>query len=224
MAFDLQFLGAAGTVTGSRYLLKYNDQKILVDCGMFQGIKALRLKNWEKFSVNPAEINSIILTHAHLDHSGYIPRIIKEGFKGKIYCTPATKDLCAILLPDAGHLMEEEAEFLNRHKATKHSPALPLFTVKDAQDALLYFETVPYQEKKSLGSDINFEFHYVGHILGAASAIVEVAHKKIHEIWKNHSNYYMIESTNNFIGKVHEAAKKIQLFVPDCCKEHLEGI
>lgn len=179
MTFDIQFLGAAGTVTGSKYLLTHNDQKILIDCGLFQGIKTLRLKNWEKFSINPAEINSIILTHAHIDHSGYIPRLIKEGFKGKIYCTPATKELCSILLPDAGHLMEEEADFLNRHKATKHAPALPLFTVKDAKESLKYFETVPYQENKILGSDISFVFNYVGHILGAASAIIEVANKKV---------------------------------------------
>lgn len=179
MAFEIQFLGAAGTVTGSKYLLTHNGRKILIDCGLFQGPKTLRLKNWDKFPVNPAEINSIILTHAHIDHSGYIPRLIKEGFHGKIYCTSATKELCNILFPDSGHLMEEEAEYLNRHKKTKHSPALPLFTIKDGEEALKYFEVVPYKENKSLGSGISFEFHYVGHILGAASAIIEVSDKKI---------------------------------------------
>lgn len=179
MTLQLQFLGAAGTVTGSKYLLTHKGRKILVDCGLFQGAKTLRLKNWGKFPMNPAEIDSIILTHAHIDHSGFIPRLIKEGFHGKIYCTPATKELCNILLPDSGYLMEEEAEYLNRHKKTKHSPALPLFTVRDAEEALEYFEVVPYGEKKLLDSDISFEFRYVGHILGAASAILDVAGKKI---------------------------------------------
>ncbi len=179
MTFQLQFLGAAGTVTGSKYLLTHNGRKILIDCGLFQGAKALRLKNWEEFGVSPSEIESIILTHAHIDHSGYIPRLVKEGFQGKIYCTPATKELCQILLPDSGHLMEEEAEYLNRHKKTKHSPALPLFTVEEANAALSYFEAVPFHEKKSLGSDTSFEFNYAGHILGAASAIIDVAGKKI---------------------------------------------
>ena len=179
MAFEIQFLGAAGTVTGSKYLLTHNGQKILIDCGLFQGSKKLRLKNWEKFPVNPAEIDSIILTHAHIDHSGYIPRLVKEGFRGKIYCTSATKEMCTILFPDSGYLMEEEAEFLNRHGKTKHNPALPLFTVKDAEEALKYFEIVPYKEMKSIGLNISFEFRYVGHILGAASAIIEVSGKKI---------------------------------------------
>lgn len=179
MAFELQFLGAAETVTGSKYLLKHNGKQILVDCGLFQGVKSLRLKNWDKFPVNPAEIDALILTHAHIDHSGYIPRLIKEGFKGKIYATPATKELCGILLPDSGHIMEEEAEYLNRHKRTKHTPALPLFTIEDAERALQYFEVVPYKEKKSLGADISFQFQYVGHILGAASAIIEIASRKI---------------------------------------------
>lgn len=179
MAFQIQFLGAAGTVTGSKYLLTHNGRKILVDCGLFQGAKALRLKNWEEFGVSPSEIESIILTHAHIDHSGYIPRLVKQGFRGRIYCTPATEELCRILLPDSGYLMEEEAEYLNSHKKTKHSPALPLFTVEEANAALNYFEVVPFHEKISLGSDTSFEFNYAGHILGAASAIVDVVGKKI---------------------------------------------
>lgn len=179
MAFQLQFLGAAGTVTGSKYLLTHNGRKILIDCGLFQGAKTLRLKNWEEFGVSPSEIESVILTHAHIDHSGYIPRLVKEGFRGKIYCTPATEELCQILLPDSGHLMEEEAEYLNRHKKTKHSPALPLFTVAEANAALDYFEVVPFHEKKTLDSGISFEFNYAGHILGAASAIIDVAGRKI---------------------------------------------
>ncbi len=176
---ELQFLGAAGTVTGSKYLLTNKGQRILIDCGLFQGLKQLRLRNWDKFPVNPAEISSIILTHAHIDHSGYIPRLVKEGFKGKIYCTPATKDLCRILLADSGHLMEEVTEYLNRKKKTKHEPALPLFTVRDAEDSMQYFETIPFKEKKSLGTNFNFEFHYAGHILGAASIIIEADGRKI---------------------------------------------
>lgn len=179
MAFDLQFLGAAGTVTGSKYLLTFNGKKILIDCGLFQGLKTLRLKNWEKFPVTPNEIDAVILTHAHIDHSGYIPRLIKEGFKGKIYSTAATKELCAILLPDSGHLMEEEAEYLNRHKKTKHSPALPLFTVEDAEKSLQYFEPIPYKEKRNLSNDFSFYFQYVGHILGAASLIMDIGGRKL---------------------------------------------
>ena len=171
---ELQFLGAAGTVTGSKYLLRHRGKNILIDCGLFQGLKALRLKNWDKFPINPAEIDAILLTHAHIDHSGYIPRLVREGFKGKIYSTQATKDLCGILLPDSGYLMQEEADFLNRHKKTKHSPARPLFTVQDALDALPYFEPIPYGERVSLDSGIFFHLHYAGHILGAAFIIVEV--------------------------------------------------
>lgn len=179
MAFELQFLGGAETVTGSKYLLTFKGRRILVDCGMFQGLKSLRLKNWEPFPVNPAEIDSIILTHAHIDHSGYIPRLIKEGFKGKIYSTAATKDLCKILLPDSGHLMEEEAYYLNRHKKSKHNPALPLFTQNEAERSIEYFESVPFKQTKSLGSGIDFEFQYAGHIFGAASVILNFEGRKV---------------------------------------------
>jgi metallo-beta-lactamase family protein len=176
---EIQFLGAAGTVTGSKYLLTMKNQKILVDCGLFQGLKHLRLKNWKKFAVNPAEISSIILTHAHIDHSGYIPRLVRDGFKGKIYCTPATKELCQILLTDSGYLMEEEARFLNKHKKSRHEPALPLFTTEDAEESMKFFETVQFNEKMPVGTDFSFEFHYAGHILGASSVIIEAEGKKI---------------------------------------------
>ena len=179
MAFELQFLGGAGTVTGSKYLLTYNNRRILIDCGLFQGLKSLRLKNWERFPVNPAEIDSVILTHAHMDHSGYIPRLIKDGFKGKIYSTAATKDLCKILLPDSGHLMEEEAEYLNRKGKTKHAPALPLFTKKEAERSLEYFETVPFKQEKNLGPGFDFKFLYAGHIFGAASIVINIEGRKI---------------------------------------------
>ena len=179
MGFDLQFLGGAGTVTGSKYLVTYNNKKILVDCGLFQGLKSLRLKNWEDLPLNVAEIDAVILTHAHIDHSGYIPRLIKMGFRGVIYSTAATKDLCAILLPDSGHLMEEEAEYLNRKQKTKHHPALPLFTAREAQDSLSYFVTLPFGVRQSLDSDISFEFRYAGHILGAASVVLSIGSKSI---------------------------------------------
>ncbi|MCM2353133.1 MAG: MBL fold metallo-hydrolase [Pseudobdellovibrio sp.] len=179
MSFTLTFLGAAGTVTGSKYLLTCNDSKILVDCGLFQGVKTLRLKNWDDIEIKASEIQAIILTHAHIDHSGYIPRLIKNGFRGKIYCTQATKDLCRILLPDAGYLMEEEAEYRNRTKRTKHSPALPLYTLKEAEASLNYFEGVSYNQKIQIDSRISFEFFYAGHILGAASVVISVAGKKI---------------------------------------------
>lgn len=179
MAFKLNFLGAASTVTGSKYLLTHAENNILIDCGLFQGLKALRLQNWEVFPFPPAEIKAIILTHAHIDHSGYIPRLIKEGFRGKIYCTPATKDLCRILLTDSGRLMEEEADFLNRHKKTKHHPALPFFSEEDAEKAMNFFETLPFEEEKNIAPGLSFNFRYVGHILGAASAVVSVDNKKI---------------------------------------------
>ena len=176
---ELQFLGAAGTVTGSRYLLSHKGQRILIDCGLFQGLKALRLKNWDKFPVNPAEITAIILTHAHIDHSGYIPRLIKDGFKGKIYSTAATKDLCRILLSDSGHLMEEEADYLNRKNKTKHNPALPLFSQKEAEESISRFESINFDELKRLTPDIGFTFQYAGHIFGAASIILNIEGRKI---------------------------------------------
>ncbi|MFN7904658.1 MAG: MBL fold metallo-hydrolase [Pseudobdellovibrionaceae bacterium] len=168
----LQFLGGAGTVTGSKYLLTAGDKNILVDCGLFQGLKNLRLQNWDPFLFPPSDIDAILLTHAHIDHSGYIPLLVKSGFRGKIYSTAATKDLCKILLPDSGHLAEEEAAFLNRHKKTKHKPALPLFTIEDAEASLVQFEAVPFDQVIQISNEIGFQFKYAGHILGAASVIV----------------------------------------------------
>jgi metallo-beta-lactamase family protein len=179
MAFDLQFIGGTGTVTGSKYILTYNGKRLLIDCGLFQGLKALRLKNWDSLPVDISTIDGIILTHAHLDHSGYIPRLIKNGYRGKIYATEATIDLCKILLPDAGHLMEEEAAYLNKTKKTKHKPALPLFTYEEGVAALNYFEEVPFQEKKQIAPDIYFEFRYAGHILGASSIVIQLGDRKI---------------------------------------------
>src|SRR5262245_44905535 len=132
----IQFLGAAETVTGSKYLVTSSNQRVLVDCGLFQGLKTLRLRNWAALPVDAGSISSVILTHAHLDHSGYLPLLVKNGFRGPIYCTPATAELCKLLLPDSGHLQEEDAGYANRRGFSKHRPALPLYTEDDAKRCL----------------------------------------------------------------------------------------
>ena len=128
MGVNITFLGGADTVTGSKYLVSHGDQSLLVDCGLFQGFKQLRLRNWNPLPVAPNAIDAVILTHAHLDHSGYIPVLFKEGFNGHVHATPGTQALCKILLPDSGHIQEEDAAFANRHGLSKHAPALPLYT------------------------------------------------------------------------------------------------
>src|SRR5690606_34027110 len=129
---DLSFLGAAGTVTGSRYLVTTPQRTVLVDCGLFQGLKQLRLRNWMRLPVEPRSIDAVILTHAHLDHSGYLPVLVRDGFEGPIYCTAATADLCRMLLPDSARIEEEDARYANKHGFSKHRPALPLYTADDA--------------------------------------------------------------------------------------------
>lgn len=165
---QITFLGATQTVTGSKYLLTVDSKKILIDCGLFQGYKELRLRNWDKFPVNPAEIDAVIITHAHIDHTGYLPLLVKNGFRGKIYSSPGTKALCSILLPDSGYLQEEEARNANRYGYSKHAPALPLYTQADAQESLNYFETVGFGEKRHLFGQFSFEFARAGHIIGAS--------------------------------------------------------
>jgi len=164
----LTFLGATGTVTGSKYLLADGNKKILIDCGLFQGQKELRLRNWEKPPVDPRNLSAILLTHAHLDHSGYIPKMVKGGFKGPIYCSEATFDLCKILLPDSGHIQEEDAEQANRYGYSKHKPALPLYTEQDARACLQYFKPVDFGQSHRLSDDLSFTLHRAGHILGAS--------------------------------------------------------
>lgn len=176
---QLRFLGAAQTVTGSKYLLTIKNKSILIDCGLFQGLKDLRLKNWDPFSVDPKSIDAILLTHAHIDHSGYIPRLIKEGFRGPVYCTEATLDLCRILLPDTGYLQEEDAEFLNRKKLSKHNPALPLFTKLEAEKSLEYFRPQPFDKEFEVVPGAKVRFLYSGHILGSAIVVVSVGDRKI---------------------------------------------
>lgn len=164
----LTFLGATGTVTGSKYLLADGNKKILIDCGLFQGQKELRLRNWDKPPVDPQNLSAILLTHAHLDHSGYIPKMVKNGFKGPIYCSEATFDLCKILLPDSGHIQEEDAEQANRYGYSTHKPALPLYTEQDARDCLQYFKPVDFGVPHRLSDDLSFTLHRAGHILGAS--------------------------------------------------------
>lgn len=164
----ITFLGAAGTVTGSKYLFEAGGRRVLVDCGLFQGYKQLRLRNWAPLPLDPARIDTVVLTHAHLDHSGYLPLLVRNGFSGKVICTESTAELCGILLIDSGHLMEREAEFANRHGFSKHKPALPLYTERDAADALKRLQSMPFDKSFNIGGGIMLRFLYAGHILGAA--------------------------------------------------------
>ena len=171
----LTFLGATGTVTGSKYLLSSGSRQILVDCGLFQGLKQLRLRNWGTLPVNPKEISAVVLTHAHVDHTGYLPLLVKKGFTGKVYCTHATRDFCEILLPDSAHLQEEEANYANKRGFSKHSPALPLYTEEDADRALRQLVPVDFEKAVDLGDGLSLKFFPNGHILG--SAFVHIHHK-----------------------------------------------
>jgi metallo-beta-lactamase family protein len=200
----LTFLGAAGTVTGSKHLLEADGRRILVDCGLFQGLKELRLRNWAPLPVDPATIDAVVLTHAHLDHCGYLPRLVTGGFRGRVFCTPATKELCSLVLPDSAHLQEEDAREANRHGFTKHRPALPLYTSIDAARALSQLQPVGYDRPiplwgqtpgsatgagragRTTGSDPEVgpgdrtstvptvEFINAGHLLGSAYARIRV--------------------------------------------------
>jgi metallo-beta-lactamase family protein len=169
MASTLTFLGAARTVTGSKYLVETDRARVLVDCGMFQGLKELRLKNWEASPVPPASIDAVVLTHAHLDHVGMLPRLVAQGFKGRIFCTPGTQDLCSLVLPDAGRLQEEEAERANRGGYSKHKPAKPLFTEDHAFQTLSRLQPVGYERPVPVADGaFEVEFLPTGHLLGAA--------------------------------------------------------
>lgn len=163
----LTFLGAAGTVTGSRHLIEVNDKRLLVDCGLFQGPKRNREKNWEPFPVDPSSIDAVMLTHAHIDHIGFLPAIVKHGFRGPIYCTKATADLAHVLLPDTGHLQEEEARWANKKGYSKHRPAKPLFTEEDAREVFQYLKPVDYGEHFEPAPGIRGKYRDTGHILGA---------------------------------------------------------
>jgi metallo-beta-lactamase family protein len=175
----IKFLGGVGTVTGSKYLIEFHDKKIMIDCGLFQGLKELRLRNWAPLPVEPANIDAVILTHAHIDHTGYIPLLVKNGFKGKIYCTYATKDLCSILLPDSGYLQEEAAKYAKRKGFSKHKKPLPLYTKRDAVKSLRFFSPVDFGTEYDLFEGIKFKINRVGHILGAGAIKVTLGEKSI---------------------------------------------
>jgi len=170
----LTFLGAARTVTGSKYLLEHNGQKVLFDCGLFQGLKDLRLRNWDEFPVPPESLNAVVLTHAHLDHVGYLPRLVAQGYRGRVFCTPGTKDLSQVVLPDAGRIQEEDARQANKHGYSKHSPALPLFTEGDALRALTQLQPLGYERPIEVVPGVVIEFHPAGHLLGSAFIIVRL--------------------------------------------------
>ena len=164
----ITFLGAVGTVTGSKYLIEAGGRRVLLDCGLFQGYKELRLRNWSPLPVPASSIDAIVLTHAHLDHSGYIPLLMRQGFGGPVYASAATRELCKILLPDAGHLQERDAEFANKRGYSKHHPALPLYTEAEGEAAISLFRRAEFGAPFDLGGGLTAEFHRSGHILGAA--------------------------------------------------------
>jgi metallo-beta-lactamase family protein len=167
---SLQFLGAAGGVTGSKYLFSLDNDQVLIDCGLFQGLKELRQRNWAPLPIDLGHLRSVILTHAHIDHSGYLPRIVAKGYRSPVYATPGTCDLLRVMLPDAAHLQEEEARYANRKGYSKHTPALPLYTLEDAKAALRLLRPVRVGERIEVARGVILDFHRVGHILGASSA------------------------------------------------------
>lgn len=179
MTVNITFLGGTGTVTGSKYLVRHGDECLLVDCGLFQGYKQLRIRNWSPLPITPDQIHAVLLTHAHLDHSGYLPLLVREGFTGHAYATSGTRDLCRILLPDSGHIQEEDAEFANRHGFSKHAPALPLYTRQDALDCLPHLKAVEFGKTFQPIPGWRATFTPAGHILGASSVLLEVAGRRI---------------------------------------------
>ncbi|PYP85329.1 MAG: MBL fold metallo-hydrolase [Blastocatellia bacterium AA13] len=170
----LTFLGAAGTVTGSKHLLESNGARLLVDTGLFQGFKELRLRNWDTLPIAPRSINWVVLTHAHIDHSGYLPRLVRDGFSGPVYCTKGTADLLQVVLPDSARLQEEDAAYANRRGYSKHKPAAPLYTEADAFEALKLVQGAAYGEPVRLGKHLSLRFTTAGHILGSSVVSVDV--------------------------------------------------
>lgn len=173
----LQFLGGAGTVTGSKYLIKTPGRQVLLDCGLFQGLKELRLRNWREPPFQPSDIDAVVLSHAHIDHSGYLPLLAWRGFSGPVYCTPATRSLLRIMLPDSAHIQEEEAAYANRKGFSKHHPAEPLYTGRDAENALKLLEPHSYGEVFSATDGIDVKFRRAGHILGSATVELRIGQK-----------------------------------------------
>lgn len=179
MSPSLQFLGAARSVTGSKFLFKTSTHEALIECGLFQGLKELRQRNWDPLPMDPAKVDGAILTHAHIDHTGGLPRLIKQGYKGPVWCTPATKELLGLLLPDSGHLQEEEARYANKEGFSKHAPALPLYTKEDGEAALQSLRTVDYRKPFQVAPGMEAVFHPSGHILGAAFVELRAEGKRV---------------------------------------------
>jgi len=175
----LTSLGGAGTVTGSKHLLAHAGRRILIDCGLFQGLKNLRELNWAPLPVEPSGIDAVVLTHAHLDHSGYLPKLVRDGFRGRIFATAATRDVAELILKDSGHLQEKDAEYANRKGFSKHKPALPIYGVREAERALEYFSPIPFGKPIQLPGGATLTFRHAGHILGAATAAIEWAGRRI---------------------------------------------
>jgi metallo-beta-lactamase family protein len=175
----LSFLGAAGTVTGSRHLVEWTGKRLLVDCGMFQGLREHRELNWEQFPVEPSSVDAVVLTHAHLDHSGWLPRLVNSGFSGPIYATAATRDVARLILLDSARLQEKDAEFANRHGFSRHKPALPLYTTADAESALSLFQATEFGTELRIAEGSSLLFRRAGHILGAATATLRLGDKTL---------------------------------------------
>lgn len=179
MTLTLRSLGGAETVTGSKHLIDADGTRVLVDCGLFQGLKHLRERNWAPLAVPPDSIDAVVLTHAHLDHSGYLPKLVREGFRGIAHCTEATAELCDILLKDSAQIAEKDAEYANRKGFSKHVPALPLYTMRDAERALKHLKPIPFNAEFEIARDLGLKFRRAGHILGAATAEVKVGGKTL---------------------------------------------
>lgn len=173
MTATVRFLGAARTVTGSRFLIETERARVLIDCGMFQGQKQLRLRNWEGFPVDPSSIDALIVSHAHLDHVGYTPAVVKQGFAGPVFTSHSTRVLAEVVLRDSAHIQEADAEYANRKGFSKHAPALPLYTGADAEKAIALFRTVEFGSRTEVAEGVSVTLHRAGHILGSASVLVE---------------------------------------------------